>query len=375
MIMPALGVAQDTGRVLRWFLAEGDTVSKGQPLIEIETDKVVVVLEAPADGTLAAVVAHAGDDAPVGSVIALILAPGEERPEAAPRASTPRRAPASPVARRMAREAGVDLDALAGRLGRPVQARDVQEVTANGDVTPQAVPAASAPSSPVAGGSVVPVSHLWRTMAERTATSWTTTPHFTLQREVDATNMLSWQRSARARLRLRITITDLLVRATADALRRHPAFNRSWADGGLSAHASIGIGLAVALDDGLVVPVIHDPDTHQLTAISSRRQEIVARAREGRLEPADVQGGTFTISNLGMFGVDAFSAIINAPQAAILAVGRIADRVLPRGNVPTVRPAMTLILSCDHRVVDGARAAAFLQGLAETLEEPAGLIA
>jgi pyruvate dehydrogenase E2 component (dihydrolipoamide acetyltransferase) len=356
VIMPALGVAQDTGRVLRWFSAEGDAVSKGQPLIEIETDKVVVELEAPADGTLSAVRAHAGDDAPVGSVIALILAPGEARPQAP--APEPRRAPASPVARRMAREAGIDLDSLAERLGRPVQARDVQNMAEDGAAT-------DSPDS---------VSSLWRTMADRTMTSWTTTPHFMLQREVNASSILSWQRGARERLGVRVTVTDLLVRATADALRRHPAFTRSWVDGGLTTHPEIGVGLAVALDDGLVVPVIHDPDTRRLADIARRRADMVARAREGRLEPADVQGGTFTISNLGMYGVDAFAAIINAPQAAILAVGRIADRVLPLGAVPTVQPALTLTLSCDHRVVDGARAAAFLQTLAETLEEPVLLI-
>jgi pyruvate dehydrogenase E2 component (dihydrolipoamide acetyltransferase) len=363
VIMPALGVAQDTGRVLRWFSAEGEAVSKGDPLIEIETDKVTVELEAPADGTLSAVVAHAGDDAPVGSVIALILAPGEARPDVAPPAPEPRRAPASPVARRMAREAGIDLDALAERLGRPVQARDVQEATADvADPAPTTVPVA---------GQRAPVSNLWRTMADRTVASWTTTPHFMLQREVNASRLLSWQHGARARLGVRITITDLLVRATADALRQHPAFTQSWADGGLTTHPAIGVGLAVALDDGLVVPVIHDRDTLQLADIARRRADIVARAREGRLEPADVQGGTFTISNLGMYGVDAFAAIINAPQAAILAVGRIADRVLPLGGVPAVQPALTLTLSCDHRVLDGARAGAFLQTLAATLEEPA----
>jgi pyruvate dehydrogenase E2 component (dihydrolipoamide acetyltransferase) len=360
VIMPALGVAQDTGRVLRWFSAEGDAVSKGQPLIEIETDKVVVELEAPADGTLSAVRAHAGDDAPVGSVIALILAPGEARPDApapAP-APEPRRAPASPVARRMAREAGIDLDSLAARLGRPVQARDVQHVAGDGA-------AADAPE---------PVSNLWRTMADRTTASWTTTPHFMLQRELNASRILSWQQAARERLGVRITITDLLVRATADALGRHPAFTRSWAGGGLTTHPAIGVGLAVALDDGLVVPVIREPDTRRLADIARRREDLIARARAGRLEPGDVQGGTFTISNLGMYGVDAFAAIINAPQAAILAVGRIADRVLPLGGLPTVQPALTLTLSCDHRVVDGARAAAFLQTLAETLEEPVLLV-
>jgi pyruvate dehydrogenase E2 component (dihydrolipoamide acetyltransferase) len=366
VIMPALGVAQDTGRVVRWLSAEGESVSKGQPLIEIETDKVTVELDAPADGTLAAVTSHAGDDAPVGSVIALILAPGEVlAPSGAPSGDpSPRRAPASPVARRIARDRGIDLAALASRLGRPVQARDVEaEPTTRDEV-----------AGPEATDAVASVSDAWRTMSERTTATWTTTPHFALQREINASRLLSWQRIARARTGVRVTITDLLVRAAADALARHPALNRSWADGRLVQHAGIGIGLAVALEDGLVVPVIHDADTLGIAEIAARREAIVNRARERRLEPGDVQGGTFTISNLGMYDVDAFTAIINSPQAAIVAVGRILDRVLPLNGIPSVQPAMTITLSCDHRALDGARAGLFLQTLAETLEEPAGLV-
>ena len=165
------------------------------------------------------------------------------------------------------------------------------------------------------------------------------------------------------------------MRAVADALVRHPALNRSWSQAGLVEHPAIGIGVAVAVADGLVVPVIHEADTRTLADIAARRADIVTRAQAGTLEPADVQGGTFTISNLGMYGVDAFTAIINSPQAAIVAIGRIADRVLPLGGVPAVQPAMTITLSCDHRALDGARAGSFLQTLGESLEEPAGLIA
>jgi pyruvate dehydrogenase E2 component (dihydrolipoamide acetyltransferase) len=365
VIMPALGVAQDTGRVVRWLYREGDPVRKGEPLIEIETDKVTVELEAPADGTLVAVSANAGDDAPVGSVIALILAPGEARTHEPSRRSP--RPPASPLARRMAREAGVDLAVLASDLGRPVQASDVRVVD---DATATAEP----PAPAVAGPRISTVSSAWRTMAERTLSSWTTIPHFTVQREVFASRMLSWQRSARERTGAHITVSDLLVRAVASALRDHPALNRSWSDEGIVAQSEIGIGLAVALDDGLVVPVIHDADKLDLAVLCARRETLVARARERRLAPGDVQGGTFTISNLGMYGVDSFSAIINPPQAAILAVGRIIDRVLPSAGIPAVQPAMTLTLSCDHRIVDGARAGKFLRTLAETLEEPGSLV-
>jgi pyruvate dehydrogenase E2 component (dihydrolipoamide acetyltransferase) len=384
VIMPVLGVAQDTGRVIRWLSAEGDAVRKGDPLIEVETDKVTVELEAPAGGTLAAVTAQAGDDVPVGTVIALILAAGESPPrvpqpprapdaplpasEALPSAPhvQPGRPAASPLARRMAREAGIDLASLAARLGRPVQASDVAA---------SAAPVAPMQPAPLpVAGATAPSSAAWRRMAERTLASWTSTPHFAVQRDVDASRLLGWQSAARSRTGVHVTITDLLVRSVSHTLRSHPSFSRSWSAEGLVASGSIGVGLAVALEDGLVVPVIHDADALDLTALAGRREELVARAHGGRLEPADVQGGTFTISNLGMYGVDSFTAIINPPQAGILAVGRIVDRVVAVGGLPAVRPMLTLTLSCDHRVVDGARGASFLRALADTLEEPASLV-
>jgi len=387
VIMPVLGVAQDTGRVIRWLCAEGDAVCKGDPLIEVETDKVTVELEAPAGGTLAAVTAQAGDDVPVGMVIALILAAGEspprvpEAPPPAPEVRLPSEAlpgaphvqqgrpPASPLARRMAREAGIDLASLAARLGRPVQASDVAASAALvAPMQPAPRPAASE------AGKLAPISDAWRRMAERTLASWTSTPHFAVQRDVDASRLLGWQSAARRRTGVHVTITDLLVRSASHTLRAHPSFSRSWSAEGPVASGSIGVGLAVALEDGLVVPVIHDADALDLTALAGRREELVARAHEGRLEPADVQGGTFTISNLGMYGVDAFTAIINPPQAGILAVGRIVDRVVAVGGLPVVRPMLTLTLSCDHRVVDGARGASFLRALADTIEEPASLV-
>ena len=260
VIMPALGVAQDTGRVVRWLYGEGDAVTKHQPLIEIETDKVTVELEAPADGTLAAVTASPGDDVAVGTVIALILAPGEAlsaHGRAAPgsRAGVsrceadgarpghrPRRARASPGAPRPGERRASGCRRRRVDAARPVSASR-----------------AAVPDSPAS-----PVSHAWRTMAERTLASWTTTPHFSVQREVNAGRLLSWQRSARERTGARVTVTDLLVRSVAHALRAHPALNRSWSDGELITRPSIGVGLAVALDDGLVVPVIHDADTLDL---------------------------------------------------------------------------------------------------------------
>jgi pyruvate dehydrogenase E2 component (dihydrolipoamide acetyltransferase) len=218
------------------------------------------------------------------------------------------------------------------------------------------------------------VSTVWRIMAERMTASWTTAPHFYLVREVNVARLVAWLGTARKQTGARITYTDLLVKLVAATLAQHPRVNVSWKDGTLERHAEINIGLAVALEDGLVVPVIARADTLGLKDIATRREDLVARAQAGKLRPPDIQGGVFTISNLGMYGVDAFSAIVNPPQAAILAVGRIADRVVPVNGQPAVQPTMTLTLSCDHRAVDGARGAQFLGALADLIEEPLALL-
>jgi pyruvate dehydrogenase E2 component (dihydrolipoamide acetyltransferase) len=212
-------------------------------------------------------------------------------------------------------------------------------------------------------------------MAERMTASWTTAPHFYLVREVDASRLVAWRQRVKSPAGARITYTDLLVRLVAVALSRHPAVNAAWKDGTIAPAADISIGLAVAIDAGLVVPVIHRADALSLTELATRREDLVSRAQAGRLRPADIQGGGFTISNLGMFGIDAFSAIVNPPQAAILAVGRIADRVVAVNGQPAVRPTMVLTLSCDHRALDGARGAQFLGALADLIEEPLALLA
>jgi pyruvate dehydrogenase E2 component (dihydrolipoamide acetyltransferase) len=380
VIMPALGVAQETGKVLKWLRAEGDEVKQGAPLMEIETDKVTVEVEAPASGTLAGIRFDEGADVPVGDVVALILAAGEEAPAAAPASvdagepeppvpaatggngsrATVRRARrplASPKARRIAKERGVDVASLAGSGPRgAVLAADV-EGAGDGARRPAEVGA------------------IWQRMAERTTQSWQTAPHFYLSRDVDAGRLEAWRASARKREGYeRLTHTDLLVKVSAAALQRHPRVNAAWRDGGVAANDGVNVGIAVAVDDGLVVPVVHGADGLELRALVERRAELVESARAGKLRPDDVGGGTFTISNLGMYGVDAFAAILNAPQAAILAVGRIADRIVPVDGRPEVRPMCTLTLSFDHRVVDGARGAQFLETLAELIEEPAGLI-
>jgi pyruvate dehydrogenase E2 component (dihydrolipoamide acetyltransferase) len=367
VIMPALGMAQETGKVLRWLKAEGDAVAKGEALLEIETDKVTVELESPADGVLGGISAAEGDDVPVGETIAFVLAAGESVPELAPTpapavaatapAGRARRPLASPKARRLAKERGLDLAMLAGSgPGGAVVAADVGPAP-NGD----------------RGGAAVPA--VWRLMAERTTASWQSVPHFYLRREVDASRLESWRSVARARPgQERVSHTDLLVKLVAEALRRHPRVNASWHDGAVVPGDRIGVGIAVAVDDGLVVPVVHDADRLSLADVVARRLELVEAARGGRLRPDDVTGGTFTLSNLGMYGVDSFDAIVNAPQAAILAVGRILDRVVPVDGRPAIRPMLNLSLSFDHRVVDGARGAEFLETLASLVEEPAGLV-
>src|SRR5881296_3543426 len=364
VIMPALELAQETGKVLRWLKSPGDTVRKGESIVEIETDKVTVEIEAPASGILSDVTARAGDVVPVGQAIALIVAPGEAasplarktaEQEHSTAAAVPaaRLAAASPKARRLAAERGRDVSAL--------RAADVAT--------------AKRPEVPPARSVEAPgVSTVWRIMAERMTASWTTAPHFYLVREVNVSRLVSWLEKARKQTGAHVTYTDLLVKLVAAAISQHPAVNASWKDGAIVRNADINIGLAVAIDDGLVVPVLHRADTLSLAELATRREDLVSRAQAGKPRPPDIQGGGFTISNLGMYGVDAFNAIVNPPQAAILAVGRIADRVVAVNGQPAVQPTMMLTLSCDHRTLDGARGAQFIGALAELIEEPLALL-
>jgi pyruvate dehydrogenase E2 component (dihydrolipoamide acetyltransferase) len=405
VIMPALGVAQETGRVVRWNATEGQEVRAGDELLEIETDKVTVSIEAPTSGLLASVRAANGDDVPVGTVIAFIVEPGEEPPsldregggqetatlssatdgrtseqgrhetrtetpgeDVAAAAGDRGRRPASPVARRRAREAGIDLNDVRGSgPGGAVTAADLDAAIADRDGSSAEVPAAPVPS---ALGEPVEVGAVWRRMAEHLAASWSSAPHFYLSREVDAGRLVAWREA----LGRDVTITDLLVWLSARALERHPEANAVWQGDGPRRIAEIGVGVAVAIDDGLVVPVLPRANELSVTEVAERRRDLVERARSGALRPEDVQGGSFTVTNLGMYGVDAFAAVVNGPQAAILAVGRIRDRVVAVDGRALVRPCLGLTLSCDHRVLDGARAARFLDTLARVIEEPLRLV-
>jgi len=381
VIMPALGMTQETGKLLRWIKNEGDTVTKGEALMEIETDKVTVEIEAPADGTLAGISAAEGEDIPVGRAIAFVLADGEDLPRtiattAAPTPTTSarsapstngspsavavpaRRVLASPKARRLARERGVKIEDLRGTGPHgAVQAADVLALVER-----------ATDAQPV-------VSNAWKTMAERMQQSWRDVPHFFLERELDSSRLNSWRESIRQRSGYdKVTHTDLLIVICATALIEHPRVNATWRDGSVHYNEAINVGIAVATEDALIVPVVRGADRLELKAVAEARAELVARARERTLRPTDVSDGTFTISNLGMFGVDAFHAIVNAPQAAILAVGRILDRIVAVDGQAVVRPTMTLSLSFDHRVVDGAEGARFLDTLAGLVEEPAALV-
>ncbi|MGZ4789274.1 MAG: dihydrolipoamide acetyltransferase family protein [Terriglobales bacterium] len=393
VVMPALEMAQETGKLIAWRKKEGDRVTKGEPLLEIETDKAVVEIEAPADGIVAGITAVEGADIPVGRTIAWIVAPGEAPPveeaSAAPAAraashaktdtsrpatstasdsaQAPASAKISPKARRLAKELGVDLATVhASGPGGGILASDVQAAAS--------APTASGITQKQSGKVELP-SSLGRIMAERTTRSWTTVPHFFVSREIDAVALNDYREHIVASIenshQVRITHTDLLIAVVARLLLTHPRLNASWSAEGIQLHDHVNMGVAIAVSDGVVAAVIHNAHTASLTDIAIQRRDVAERARAGKLRPADISDATFTISNLGMYQVDQFSAIITPPQAAILAVGRIADRVVAIKGQPQVRPMMTLTISCDHRVADGARVGYFLADLADAMREPA----
>ena len=383
VVMPALEMAQETGKLISWLKKEGDPVRKGEPLLEIETDKAVMEIESPGEGVLSGVKAEAGAEIPVGKTIAWILNPGEAVPveEVAVQSGrqtmrTEAQTPASetavvrpataakisPKARRLAKELNVDLGQVRGSgAGGEILASDI-ETAASG---------AKAAALPEPG---TIISAMGRLMAERTAQSWTTVPHFFVVREVDAGALNEARLKIAVQVEkdgLRITHSDLLVALVARVLARHPRVNASWTANGIRTNADVNIGLAMAVEDGVVAPVITREDHIGLAQIAAQRKDLSERARSNRLRPADLANGTFTISNLGMYHVDAFTAIIIPPQAAILAVGRISDRVVPFEGKPAIRAMVTLTLSADHRVIDGARAALFLDELVEAFRTPA----
>jgi pyruvate dehydrogenase E2 component (dihydrolipoamide acetyltransferase) len=397
VVMPALEMAQETGKLIAWRKKEGDSVTKGEPLLEIETDKAVMEVEAPADGILAGITGSVGADIPVGQTIAWIVAAGEKPPTenvsataaptaransqgrteshgGAPSAAEPPSAQSvriSPKARRLAKELGVDIAAIRGSgAGGEILAADVQAHAP----APVATTAETAKES----GLEVP-STLGRLMAERTTQSWISVPHFFVSRDVDASALNEYREklvSESERTQgIRITHTDLLVALASRVLLKHPRLNSSWTAEGIRLHDHVNMGVAIAVNDGVVAAVIPNAHRASLPEIATRRRDVAERARAGKLRPADISDATFTISNLGMYHVDQFSAIITPPQAAILAVGSIADRVVAIDGKPAVRPMISLTLSCDHRAADGARAAMFLEDLAQAIYDPSKWLA
>jgi pyruvate dehydrogenase E2 component (dihydrolipoamide acetyltransferase) len=274
------------------------------------------------------------------------------------RVSDARLTPASPKARRLAAERDINITTITGSGPQgAVIADDILALEVS-----------------VPGITSFTPSTLWQRMAKRITDSWTSAPHFYLLREVNATRLVAWRTRAIETTGKRITYTDLLVKLVAAALRRHPQANAAWNQGEILLNDEINIGLAMAVEDGLIVPVIHQADQLSLSQIAERRGELLELAQSGKLGLEDLQGGTFTLSNLGMYGVDIFNAVLNPPQAAILAVGRIAERIVPIDGQPAVQPMMMLSVSYDHRSIDGARGAQFLETLANLIEEPLSLL-
>jgi len=326
MIMPKVDTDQETGTVLEWLKTEGQQVNEGETILVIETDKIAIDVESPGTGVLAGISAHPGDIVPVGTVIAYILAEGEELPEKASRAAT----------------------------------------------TPE--PAIPAPNM-VHSSKEIPLIGMRRTIAERLTASYQSIPHIQFSASVDMTNFNRARKDyndlATERGEVKVSVTAMLVKLVAITLADHPYLNSSLQDDRILLHEEINIGLAVALEEGLIVPVVKNADQKGINEIAAVTTDLITRAREETLTTPDVKGATFTISNLGPYGVEQFTAFINPPEVCALAIGAIAPDVvaLEDGEI-TVRPIMHFTLSADHRIVDGAVAARFIADLKETLENP-----
>ena len=425
VLMPRLSDTMEEGVLSLWLKHEGDTVSKGDALAEIETDKATMELEAYENGVLEKVLVGEGTTVRIGGRLAVIgdgsgtgssVAQPEAEPAAAPSpdadsaaangatapAPTPAVAPASaptsgpvrtsPLARRLAREHGIDLSSITGTGpgGRIVRA-DVDAAVARAGRGPQpagrsqTAPAATATAAPVAqrreDDEVVPLSPVRRITAERLTAS-AAAPQFYLTTMVEADRLLAVRADVNAGLAARagdgeavkVSVTDLLVRICALVLRQHPEVNASWGGDAILRHPRVNVGVAVAMDDGLIVPVVHDADTATLADIATRTRDLASRGRTGRLKPDEFSGGTFTISNLGMYGIDHFTAVVNPPEAAILAVGAGTQTPVVRDGQVVVRTIIKLTLTSDHRVLDGATAAAFLRDLKTALENPLSVL-
>jgi pyruvate dehydrogenase E2 component (dihydrolipoamide acetyltransferase) len=427
IIMPKMGDAMTEGKVVRWYKKAGDAVKKGEPVLEIETDKVNLDLEAEQDGTLSDVVAEEGQMVPVGGRLAMLLAPGEKAPApeekaaapeepqrratdkkdsikhttgeyaeaietkgpridraAAPPSVAPTEAPAesgdrkrsSPLARKMAKEMGVSLDQVSGSgpKGRIV-ASDVKNVgQAIPPVRAQAAPKGQA-VLPVLQAKSIPLSAMRRTIAKRLAESIGPIPHFFLTADYDVTNLLSMRMQLNEALGVKVSLNDFVVRAAALALRHHPNVNASWGEDAITQHGEVHIGIAVSTPEGLITPVVRNADQKSVADINNEVRVLAEKAKNRKLTPNEYQGSTFTISNLGAWGIEEFTAIINPPNVAILAIGAAEARPVatPERQI-VIRDRMKVTMSCDHRVVDGAAGAEYLRTLRQYVEQPIRLV-
>src|SRR5882672_4114496 len=418
--MEALSPTMEEGRVVKWHKRDGDPVKAGETLAEVETDKAVMDLVARADGVLRQVAAAEGQTVAVGSVVAVIVAPGENvgatAPAAAPATSSgsgkreggnvataaapapvavaplPPVAPAdasrvkaSPLARRIAKEAGVDLKLVTGSgPGGRVVKKDLERTPSQG--TPVASPPGAAVPSTVArvpfperSGAPyddIPLTQIRKTIAKRLATSLGPIPHFFLTTEVDM------ERASEARDALnkqlgdqgKVSFNDIIIKATAHALTKHRACNAWFQEDHIRYWNEVHIGMAVAVEDGLITPVIRNADLKSLADIGQEAKELAERARNRRLQPNEYTGATFSVSNLGMFDIDQFTAVINPPEAGIIAVGSVAQKPVVVDGQLVARRRMRITMSCDHRVIDGATGAAFLKTLKQMLENPLAML-
>jgi pyruvate dehydrogenase E2 component (dihydrolipoamide acetyltransferase) len=417
--MPKLSMTMEEGELITWVKQEGDQVRAGDVIAEVNSDKVEMEVESPADGTLVRHAAAEGDVVPVGAPIATLATEAEDllggllgpaegtaggdgngagsatapageaapaaapEPEPAPTGDGPR--PVVPAARRRATELGVDLATISGTgPDGLIRVADVEAAARPAaptpTPTPAAAPAAPAPAAAAADVEEVPLSAMRRVVARRLVESMQSAPHFYLTVTVDAEPLFAFRAELNRQLAprdedLKVSVNDLIVKACAVLLRANPDLNVSFGGDKLLRHKRVNVGIAVAVDGGLVVPVVRDADQKALTQVAREAGELIGRARAGKLAGDDVGGGTFTVSNLGMFGIEQFTAVINPPEAAILAVGAALAEPVATDEGVEVRRRMRLTLSIDHRALDGATGAGFLQQLKTTLEHPLQIVA
>ena len=366
--MPRLSDSMTEGTIVRWLKADGDEVQRGEEIVEVETDKATVGYEAEASGPLSIRVPE-GAVVAVGAVIAVL--------GAVEKVAATARVKASPLARRIARELGVELSGLSGSgpQGRVIKS-DVMAAAGNGgdardagrDMVEETREEVTAPSA--ADGEVVELTRTQSLIARRMAESRGTVPEFSLEVDVDMTGALEMRHELKAICEPAPSLNDIIVKACALALRRHPRANGSFAENGFVLHPGVNVAIAVAVEGSLLTPVVRDAEAKSVGEIARETRQLIERARAGRLSPAELDGGTFTVSNLGMFGIDRFEGIINAPQSAILCVGATRDRPVALDGEVVIRPVASMTLAADHRILYGADAAAFLVDVRRFLEHP-----